>query len=65
MGDKIPCRCGHNKDKHWFSHNKFVSCHYGLREKTPDNMAYCPCYEFVEDNLKYLEIKLREKENEL
>jgi hypothetical protein len=68
---KYPCICGHGKWEH--AHEKFPkeckqfkdpddSCYYSLRSGQEKGLL-CSCLKFKADNLKYLEMKLKERKH--
>ena len=46
------CECGHGRDKHYN-----VPTIVGCSADSSDPKFFCPCCNFIPDNLKYLEMK--------
>ena len=55
--DKTPCKCGHAKGEH-----KIYGATYLYTEEKNGKTIINACFEFEQDNLRYLEMKAQEKE---
>lgn len=63
MSEKICRCCKHIESRH---SGQMFECGYVAEFLTLTNIAdFCPCFAFVpDDNLEYLELKVKAKENE-
>ena len=63
MSERICRYCKHGETRHT---QKVFECGYVSTILTEHNVAdFCACFTFVpDDNLEYLELKVKEKENE-
>ena len=63
MNDRICRNCSHEESRHT---REVFDCGYVSTVLTVGNISqFCPCYTFVpDDNLEYLELKVKQKEAE-
>ena len=52
------CQCGHSKEDHTWSGRFVASC-----KNLINKYRWCPCVQFYADNLRYLELLVKEKED--
>jgi len=65
--ERICRHCDHNEVRHLPADGNMFHCGYVATFFTETNLLeFCPCYKFVPtDNLEYVELKLKEKEDEV
>ena len=56
MNDLFPCHCGHLESLHKKEYQFYQRCRH-----SSNYMFDCWCDEYIADNLRYLEYKLKEK----
>jgi hypothetical protein len=56
MSVDFPCRCGHLRPDHRLDFNAGIQgCKVYIKNKNGSGYAWCGCYNYTPDNLKYLE----------